>query len=95
MRARMVEVVAGMLDDALRAEGRGEVGADDLDAVAYALVGASRVAGRLARRPSRGGPGEDRHPDDERRLARRRPAPRRRHLAAALGVTGQVRAGSP
>ena len=49
----------------------------DLEVVAYALVGADRVAGRLARRPPGGRPGEDRDPDDERRLARRRPTPAR------------------
>ncbi|MFF3853114.1 TetR/AcrR family transcriptional regulator [Micromonospora sp. NPDC002575] len=44
MRARLVEVVAGMLDHALRARGR-EVSATDLEVVAYALVGASESLG--------------------------------------------------
>ena len=51
MRARLVEVVAGMLDHALRAQGR-EVGATDLEVVAYALVGASEsLADWLADHP--------------------------------------------
>ncbi|MDG4807088.1 TetR/AcrR family transcriptional regulator [Micromonospora sp. WMMD1120] len=51
MRARLVEVVAGMLDDALRAEGR-EISAVDLEVVAYALVGASEsLADWLADHP--------------------------------------------
>ncbi|WP_320067295.1 TetR/AcrR family transcriptional regulator [Micromonospora sp. RTGN7] len=51
MRARLVEVVAGMLDHALRARGR-EVSATDLEVVAYALVGASEsLADWLADHP--------------------------------------------
>ncbi|MFU8872340.1 TetR/AcrR family transcriptional regulator [Micromonospora sp. SL4-19] len=51
MRGRLVEVVAGMLDHALRARGR-EVGATDLEVVAYALVGASEsLADWLADHP--------------------------------------------
>ncbi|MEV1331820.1 TetR/AcrR family transcriptional regulator [Micromonospora costi] len=51
MRARLVEVVAGMLDHALRAEGR-EVAGTDLEVVAYALVGASEsLADWLADHP--------------------------------------------
>ncbi|MEH0825241.1 MULTISPECIES: TetR/AcrR family transcriptional regulator [Micromonospora] len=51
MRGRLVEVVAGMLDHALRASGR-EVGATDLEVVAYALVGASEsLADWLADHP--------------------------------------------
>ncbi|WP_170839341.1 TetR/AcrR family transcriptional regulator [Micromonospora halophytica] len=51
MRARLVEVVAGMLDHALRAEGR-EVAETELEVVAYALVGASEsLADWLADRP--------------------------------------------
>ena len=51
MRARMVEVVAGMLDHALRAEGR-EVAETELEVVAYALVGATEsLADWLADRP--------------------------------------------
>ncbi|SCE67811.1 DNA-binding transcriptional regulator, AcrR family [Micromonospora viridifaciens] len=51
MRTRLVEVVAGMLDHALRAKGR-EVGATDLEVVAYALVGASEsLADWLADHP--------------------------------------------
>ncbi|MFE9693393.1 TetR/AcrR family transcriptional regulator [Micromonospora sp. NPDC005806] len=51
MRDRLVEVVAGMLDHALRAKGR-EVGATDLEVVAYALVGASEsLADWLADHP--------------------------------------------
>ncbi|SBT50278.1 TetR/AcrR family transcriptional regulator [Micromonospora auratinigra] len=51
MRGRLVEVVAGMLDHALRAKGR-EVGATDLEVVAYALVGASEsLADWLADHP--------------------------------------------
>ncbi|GAB3151222.1 TetR/AcrR family transcriptional regulator [Micromonospora sonneratiae] len=51
MRARMVEVVAGMLDRALRADGR-EVREIDLEIQAYALVGASEsLADWLADRP--------------------------------------------
>ncbi|AXO32502.1 TetR/AcrR family transcriptional regulator [Micromonospora chalcea] len=51
MRGRLVEVVAGMLDHALRAAGR-EVGATDLEVVAYALVGASEsLADWLADHP--------------------------------------------
>ncbi|MEV5630385.1 TetR/AcrR family transcriptional regulator [Micromonospora tulbaghiae] len=51
MRGRLVEVVAGMLDHALRASGR-EVGAADLEVVAYALVGASEsLADWLADHP--------------------------------------------
>lgn len=51
MRARLVEVVAGMLDHALRAEGR-EITAIDLEVVAYALVGASEsLADWLADHP--------------------------------------------
>ncbi|MEW2377023.1 TetR/AcrR family transcriptional regulator [Micromonospora sp. DT178] len=51
MRARLVEVVAGMLDHALRAEGR-EVGETDLEVVAYALVGATEsLADWLADHP--------------------------------------------
>ncbi|MEU5911012.1 TetR/AcrR family transcriptional regulator [Micromonospora sp. NPDC047527] len=51
MRARLVEVVAGMLDHALRAEGR-EVSAVDLEVVAYALVGATEsLADWLADHP--------------------------------------------
>lgn len=40
MRSRMVEIVAGMLAHALRAEGR-EVAETELEVVAYALVGAT------------------------------------------------------
>ncbi|MDM4721880.1 TetR/AcrR family transcriptional regulator [Micromonospora sp. WMMA1363] len=40
MRARLVEVAAGMLDHALRAEGH-EVAETELEVVAYALVGAT------------------------------------------------------
>ncbi|MFI7306729.1 TetR/AcrR family transcriptional regulator [Micromonospora aurantiaca] len=51
MRGRLVEVVAGMLDHALRASGR-EIGATDLEVVAYALVGASEsLADWLADHP--------------------------------------------
>ncbi|MBB5110903.1 TetR/AcrR family transcriptional regulator [Micromonospora echinospora] len=51
MRGRLVEVVAGMLDHALHAAGR-EVGATDLEVVAYALVGASEsLADWLADHP--------------------------------------------
>ncbi|WFF07963.1 TetR/AcrR family transcriptional regulator [Micromonospora sp. WMMD1076] len=51
MRSRLVEVVAGMLDHALRASGR-EVGATDLEVVAYGLVGASEsLADWLADHP--------------------------------------------
>ncbi|WP_189044582.1 TetR/AcrR family transcriptional regulator [Micromonospora sonchi] len=51
MRARMVEVVAGMLDHALRAEGR-EVAETELEVVAYALVGATEsLADWLADHP--------------------------------------------
>ncbi|MBW4704132.1 MULTISPECIES: TetR/AcrR family transcriptional regulator [Actinomycetes] len=51
MRARLVEVVAGMLDHALRARGR-EVAATELEVVAYALVGASEsLADWLADHP--------------------------------------------
>ena len=51
MRGRLVEVVAGMLDQALRVEGR-QVGATDLDVVAYALVGATEsLADWLADHP--------------------------------------------
>lgn len=51
MRARLVDVVAGMLDHALRAEGR-EVGETDLEVVAYALVGATEsLADWLADHP--------------------------------------------
>ncbi|MFC4149093.1 TetR/AcrR family transcriptional regulator [Micromonospora mangrovi] len=51
MRGRLVEVVAGMLDHALRAEGR-EAGATDLEVVAYALVGATEsLADWLADHP--------------------------------------------
>lgn len=51
MRGRLVEVVAEMLDHALRAEGR-EVGATDLEVVAYALVGATEsLADWLADHP--------------------------------------------
>ncbi|MEH1026286.1 TetR/AcrR family transcriptional regulator [Micromonospora profundi] len=51
MRTRLVEVVAEMLDHALRAEGH-EVGAVDLEVVAYALVGATEsLADWLADRP--------------------------------------------
>ncbi|WBB93724.1 TetR/AcrR family transcriptional regulator [Verrucosispora sp. WMMC514] len=51
MRARLVEVVAGMLDHALRAEGR-EVADTELEVVAYALVGASEsLADWLADHP--------------------------------------------
>ncbi|KAB1903462.1 TetR/AcrR family transcriptional regulator [Micromonospora sp. AMSO1212t] len=51
MRGRLVEVVAGMLDHALRASGR-EVGATDLEVVSYALVGASEsLADWLADHP--------------------------------------------
>ncbi|ATO15639.1 TetR family transcriptional regulator [Micromonospora sp. WMMA2032] len=51
MRGRLVEVVAGMLDHALRASGR-EVGATDLEVVAYALVGATEsLADWLADHP--------------------------------------------
>ncbi|MEU5551737.1 MULTISPECIES: TetR/AcrR family transcriptional regulator [unclassified Micromonospora] len=44
MRARMVEVVAGMLDHALRAEGR-TAAETELEVVAYALVGATESLG--------------------------------------------------
>ncbi|SCL38261.1 DNA-binding transcriptional regulator, AcrR family [Micromonospora pallida] len=44
MRSRLVEVVAGMLDDALRAQGR-EVRETDLEVIAYALVGATESLG--------------------------------------------------
>ncbi|KUJ47697.1 TetR/AcrR family transcriptional regulator [Micromonospora maris] len=44
MRARIVEVVVGMLDHALRAEGR-EVAETELEVVAYALVGATESLG--------------------------------------------------
>ncbi|MCW3839511.1 TetR/AcrR family transcriptional regulator [Micromonospora yasonensis] len=51
MRDRLVEVVAGMLDHALRVNGR-EVSATDLEVVAYALVGASEsLADWLADHP--------------------------------------------
>ncbi|MGK5442766.1 TetR/AcrR family transcriptional regulator [Micromonospora sp. URMC 105] len=51
MRARLVEVVAGMLGHALRAEGR-EVGETELEVVAYALVGATEsLADWLADHP--------------------------------------------
>ncbi|MGY0007113.1 TetR/AcrR family transcriptional regulator [Micromonospora sp. I033] len=51
MRGRLVEVVAGMLDHALRDKGR-EVGATDLEVVAYALVGATEsLADWLADHP--------------------------------------------
>ncbi|MET7469204.1 TetR/AcrR family transcriptional regulator [Micromonospora sp. NPDC005686] len=51
MRGRLVDVVAGMLDHALRASGR-EIGATDLEVVAYALVGASEsLADWLADHP--------------------------------------------
>ncbi|MER6755555.1 TetR/AcrR family transcriptional regulator [Micromonospora echinofusca] len=51
MRARLVDVVAGMLDHALRAEGR-EAGETDLEVVAYALVGATEsLADWLADHP--------------------------------------------
>ncbi|WP_433530707.1 TetR/AcrR family transcriptional regulator [Micromonospora sp. CA-263727] len=51
MRARLVEVVAGMLDHALRAEGR-EAAETELEVVAYALVGATEsLADWLADRP--------------------------------------------
>ncbi|MEU4777554.1 TetR/AcrR family transcriptional regulator [Micromonospora sp. NPDC023633] len=51
MRARLVEVVAGMLDHALRAQGR-EAGETDLEVVAYALVGATEsLADWLADHP--------------------------------------------
>ncbi|MET7706128.1 TetR/AcrR family transcriptional regulator [Micromonospora sp. NPDC005413] len=51
MRTRLVEVVAGMLDHALRAEGR-EITAIDLEVVAYALVGATEsLADWLADHP--------------------------------------------
>jgi AcrR family transcriptional regulator len=51
MRARLVEVVAGMLDHALRVQGR-EVGETDLEVVAYALVGATEsLADWLADHP--------------------------------------------
>ncbi|MFE9956120.1 TetR/AcrR family transcriptional regulator [Micromonospora sp. NPDC005299] len=51
MRGRLVEVVAGMLDHALRAKGR-DVGATDLEVVAYALVGATEsLADWLADHP--------------------------------------------
>ncbi|MEH1014904.1 TetR/AcrR family transcriptional regulator [Micromonospora sp. CPCC 206060] len=52
MRARMVEVIAGMLDDALRAQGR-EARETDLEVIAYALVGASEsLADWLADHPT-------------------------------------------
>ncbi|WP_431728218.1 TetR/AcrR family transcriptional regulator [Verrucosispora sp. TAA-831] len=44
MRTRMVEVVAGMLDHALRAEGR-TAAETELEVVAYALVGATESLG--------------------------------------------------
>ncbi|OKI67852.1 TetR/AcrR family transcriptional regulator [Micromonospora sp. CB01531] len=51
MRGRLVEVVASMLDHALRAKGR-EVRGTDLEVVAYALVGASEsLADWLADHP--------------------------------------------
>ncbi|MFV2102509.1 TetR/AcrR family transcriptional regulator [Micromonospora sp. LOL_024] len=51
MRARLIEVVSGMLDHALRAEGR-EVADTELEVVAYALVGATEsLADWLADRP--------------------------------------------
>ncbi|SCL59193.1 transcriptional regulator, TetR family [Micromonospora citrea] len=51
MRARLVDIVAGMLDHALRAEGR-EAGETDLEVVAYALVGATEsLADWLADHP--------------------------------------------
>ena len=51
MRTRLVEVVAGMLDHALRADGR-EITAVDLEVVAYALVGATEsLADWLADHP--------------------------------------------
>ncbi|MEH1164727.1 TetR/AcrR family transcriptional regulator [Micromonospora sp. CPCC 205539] len=51
MRARLVEVVAGMLDHALRTEGR-EVAGTDLEVIAYALVGATEsLADWLADHP--------------------------------------------
>ncbi len=51
MRSRLVDVVAGMLDHALRAEGR-EVPETELEVVAYALVGASEsLADWLADHP--------------------------------------------
>ncbi|MEU7956024.1 TetR/AcrR family transcriptional regulator [Micromonospora humida] len=51
MRARLVDVVAGMLDHALRARDR-EVAATELEVVAYALIGASEsLADWLADHP--------------------------------------------
>ncbi|KWV33714.1 TetR family transcriptional regulator [Micromonospora rifamycinica] len=51
MRARLVEVVAGMFDHALRARGR-EIAATELEVVAYALVGAGEsLADWLADHP--------------------------------------------
>ncbi|MFI9642710.1 TetR/AcrR family transcriptional regulator [Micromonospora sp. NPDC051925] len=51
MRARLVDVVAGMFDHALRAQGR-EVAETELEVVAYALVGASEsLADWLADHP--------------------------------------------
>ncbi|SCE78963.1 TetR/AcrR family transcriptional regulator [Micromonospora chokoriensis] len=51
MRTRLVEVVAGMFDHALRAEGR-EIAPTDLEVVAYALVGATEsLADWLADHP--------------------------------------------
>ncbi|MGC4894460.1 TetR/AcrR family transcriptional regulator [Micromonospora sp. DT31] len=51
MRGRLVDVVAGMLDHALRATGR-EIGATDLEVAAYALVGATEsLADWLADHP--------------------------------------------
>ncbi|WP_341718389.1 TetR/AcrR family transcriptional regulator [Micromonospora sp. FIMYZ51] len=51
MRASIVEVVAGMLDHALRAEGR-EVAETELEVIAYALVGATEsLADWLADHP--------------------------------------------
>ncbi|MEE6258282.1 TetR/AcrR family transcriptional regulator [Plantactinospora sonchi] len=51
MRARIIEVVAGMLDRGLVAEGR-EVAGPELEVMAYALVGASEsVADWLADHP--------------------------------------------
>lgn len=51
MRSRLVEVVAGMLDHALRAQGR-QVRESELETIAYALVGATEsLADWLADHP--------------------------------------------
>jgi len=81
MRARMIEVIAGMLARVVEGPRHGAPHHRS-DAARVRVGRCERIAGGLARRQSRRAAGVGRRPPDERRLARRRPASRWRDVAA-------------